>query len=86
MFCVFHILGNLPEVSERVKSLASDGAMLLAVALSIKAEIPSGPFIDEMQNYFRCYLLLPLHMGTGYYKLPQIEEVLKSSSNLQKCI
>ena len=39
----FHIFGNLPFDKERVKSLASGKAILLAVALSMKAEIPSGP-------------------------------------------
>ena len=40
MIAVFYILGNLAKDSANVKSLASDGAMLLAVALSMKAEIP----------------------------------------------
>ena len=39
----FHIFGNLPFDKERVKSLASGKAILLAIALSMKAEIPSGP-------------------------------------------
>ena len=43
MFAFFHIVGNLPFDSERVKSLASENAMLFAVVLSMKAEIPSGP-------------------------------------------
>ena len=58
----FHIFGNLPFDKERVKSLASGKALLLAIALSMKAEIPYGPvalvvsrLVDEMQNFFRCY-------------------------------
>ena len=34
MFAFFHIVGNLPFDSERVKSLASENAMLFAVVLS----------------------------------------------------
>ena len=43
MFVFFHIVGNLPFDSERVKSLASEDAVLFAVVLSMKAETPSGP-------------------------------------------
>ena len=38
----FHIFGNLPFDKERVKSLASGKAILLAVALSMKAEYHLG--------------------------------------------
>ena len=46
MFSFSHIVGNLPLDSERVNGLASDDAMLFAVVLSMKAEIPSGPLRD----------------------------------------
>ena len=39
----FHVNGNLPEVSDRLKSLASGLEMLVAVALSIRVEILSTP-------------------------------------------
>ena len=38
----FHIFGNLPFDKERVKSLASGKAILLAVAVSMKAEYHLG--------------------------------------------
>ena len=43
MPAVFHSLGNLPFDNERVNNLASGSAMLSTVALSINAEMLSGP-------------------------------------------
>ena len=59
MPAVFHSLGNLPFDNERVNNLASGSAMLSAVALSINAEMLSGPlallvsmqYIDEMKDF-----------------------------------
>ena len=54
----FHIFGNLPFDKERVKSLASGKALLLAIALSMKAEIPSGPValvVSRLVDEIRCY-------------------------------
>ena len=39
----FHNLGKFPVDIDRLKSLASEGATLLEVALSIHTHIPSGP-------------------------------------------
>ena len=43
MLANFHAFGNFPVVRERLKSLAKGEAILLAVALSMKADMPSGP-------------------------------------------
>ena len=43
MLANFHAFGNFPVVRERLKSLANGEAILLAVALSMKADMPSGP-------------------------------------------
>ena len=40
---VFQQVGKCPSLMEILKSLARDGAMLVAVYLSILMEIPSGP-------------------------------------------
>ena len=82
----FHIFGSLPFDKERVKSLASGKAILLAVALSMKAEIPSGPVALVVSRLLmRCKTSsLHLHMVTDCHKLPQLEVIQKSSSNLQK--
>ena len=40
---VFQQVGKCPSLMEMLKSLAMDGAMLVAVYLSILMEIPSGP-------------------------------------------
>ena len=41
---VFHSLGNLPLEIERLNRCVNEGAILLAVSLSIRAEMLSGPF------------------------------------------
>ena len=42
-WAVFHSLGNFPEVSDRLNSLLTAGAMDVAVAFSILADSVSGP-------------------------------------------
>ncbi len=42
---IFHAAGNWPVVIERLNSLQSEGAILVAVALSILADMPSGPLL-----------------------------------------
>ena len=67
MITVFHIFGNLAEDSENVKSLASDGAMLLAVALSTKADIPYEPLaLVVSRPLMRCRTSLGVIVASSY--------------------
>ena len=67
MLKVFHILGNLPEDSEKVKSLTSDGVILLAVALSMKAKIPSGPLTLVLTRLLmRCRIFSGVIVASSY--------------------
>ena len=77
----FHIFGNLPFDKERVKSLGSGKAILLAVALSMKAEYHLGLQLWWCAKHLQV-LSLHLHMGTDCHRLPQLEVIQKSSSNL----
>ena len=45
MLANVHTFGNFPVVRERLKSLAKGEAILLAVALSMRADIPLGPLV-----------------------------------------
>ena len=55
-FAIFHISGNFPDARERLNNGAKGGAMLLAVAFSMKADMPSGPLA----------LLTFVHEGIGF--------------------
>ena len=39
----FHWEGTLPEWTDRFNRAVTEGAMVLAVSLSMRADIPSGP-------------------------------------------
>jgi len=43
ILAIFHMVGKQADAIDRLNSLVTDGAILEATALSILAEIPSGP-------------------------------------------
>ena len=47
---VFQAVGNTPEEVDLSKSLVILGAILVAVAFNMVAEIPSGPFDFEVSS------------------------------------
>ena len=51
-FDIFHRTGKQPDWIERLKSLVTEGAILEAVAFSIRAETPSGPFDFVVSRVF----------------------------------
>ena len=44
---LFHSVGTCPSLIDRLKSLVTDGAMLVAVCLSIIADTSSGPVVQK---------------------------------------
>ena len=50
---LFHSVGTCPSLIERLKSLVTDGAMLVAVCLSIVADTSSGPVALDTSRFLR---------------------------------
>ena len=48
----FQLAGGRPLVMEALNNLVSDGAIALAVDLSMRAEIPSGPLALDVSRDF----------------------------------
>ena len=50
----FQNVGKQPLFKDRLNKFVTDGAILVAVSLSILAEIPSGPFAFDTSRVCRC--------------------------------
>ena len=50
---LFHSVGTCPSLIDRLKSLVTDGAMLVAVCLSIIADTSSGPVALDTSRFLR---------------------------------
>ena len=56
IWAVFHSFGNFPEVSDRLNNLVTAGAMDVAVAFSIFADIRSGPLAFDGSSVERRWI------------------------------
>ena len=50
---LFHSVGTCPSLIDRLKSLVTDRAMLVAVCLSIIADMSSGPVALDTPRFLR---------------------------------